>query len=295
MAGVFNQSQISYVTKADAVENKSTKVKVVLIMNATLITCLSSFSSFPSLQVDTDESLLLGSRQAHAYSWRTPHAVKECPRLHVCIETEGDWRWSEPFDIDTVGVFSRTIHHRLHSATLFIEVKQLSGMQKQVRNFDCILNNFRNQRRKFCHFCNNTTYSSRSSSAALIKGCTFENSLKTLEGSFLAAALKLWNELSRDIRKSNNINRFKRSPKTHLFRKSLALHLIDQLKLLSHFIVKWETLLQKQMFLSLAVHETCFRDSKWKTTVLDKQSLTFLFSGLYSRKSHHCQPFVDRC
>lgn len=50
----------------------------------------------------------------------------------MCIETEGDWRWSEPFDIDTVGVFSRTIHHRLHSATLFIEVKELSGMQKQV-------------------------------------------------------------------------------------------------------------------------------------------------------------------
>lgn len=58
--------------------------------------------------------------------------MKASPRLHVCIETEGDWRWSEPFDIDTVGVFGRTIHHRLHSATLFIEVKQLSGMQKQV-------------------------------------------------------------------------------------------------------------------------------------------------------------------
>lgn len=76
--------------------------------------------------------MLLRSRQAHAYSWRTPHTVKDNPRLHVCIETEGDWRWSEPFEIDTVGVFSRTIHHRLHSATLFIEVKQLSGMQKQV-------------------------------------------------------------------------------------------------------------------------------------------------------------------
>lgn len=50
----------------------------------------------------------------------------------MCIETEGDWRWSEPFDIDTVGVLGRTIHHRLHSATLFIEIKQLSGMQKQV-------------------------------------------------------------------------------------------------------------------------------------------------------------------
>lgn len=68
----------------------------------------------------------------HVYSWRTPHTVKASPRLHVCIETEGDWRWSEQFDIDTVGVFSRTIHHRLHSATLFIEVKQLSGMQKQA-------------------------------------------------------------------------------------------------------------------------------------------------------------------
>lgn len=87
-------------------------------------------------QLDTDESLLLGSRQTHAYSWRTPHTVKGSPKLHLCIETEGDWRWSEPFDIDSVGICSRTIHHRLHSATLFIEVKQLSGMQKQVMMYD---------------------------------------------------------------------------------------------------------------------------------------------------------------
>ena len=100
--------------------------------NCSLLNPMFDFLSDPSFQVDTDESLLLGSRQVHAYSWRTPHTVKASPRLHVCIETEGDWRWSEPFDIDTVGVFARTIHHRLHSATLFIEVKQLSGMQKQV-------------------------------------------------------------------------------------------------------------------------------------------------------------------
>lgn len=100
--------------------------------NCSLLNLMFDFLSHPSLQVDTDESLLLGSRQVHSYSWRTPHTVKASPRLHVCIETEGDWRWSEPFDIDTVGVFGRTIHHRLHSATLFIEVKQLSGMQKQV-------------------------------------------------------------------------------------------------------------------------------------------------------------------
>lgn len=68
--------------------------------------------------------------------------MKASPRLHVCIETEGDWRWSEPFDIDTVGVFGRTIHHRLHSATLFIEVKQLSGMQKQVSLKKLLLKNF---------------------------------------------------------------------------------------------------------------------------------------------------------
>lgn len=96
----------------------------------TLFTELNSFRL--PCQLDTDESLLLGSRQTHAYSWRTPHAVIASPRLHLCIETEGDWRWSEPFDIDLVGICSRTIHHRLHSATLFIEVKQLSGMQKQV-------------------------------------------------------------------------------------------------------------------------------------------------------------------
>ena len=100
----------------------------------TLFTELNSF--LLPCQLDTDESLLLGSRQTHAYSWRTPHAVKGTPRLHLCIETEGDWRWSEPFDIDLVGICSRTIHHRLHSATLFIEVKQLSGMQKQVMMYE---------------------------------------------------------------------------------------------------------------------------------------------------------------
>ncbi|XP_068695500.1 intermembrane lipid transfer protein VPS13B-like isoform X2 [Montipora foliosa] len=96
------------------------------------IICNDTHEALRFGQVHTDESLLLGSRQTHAYSWRTPHTVKESPKLHLCIETEGDWRWSEPFDIDTVGVCSRTIHHRLHSATLFIEVKQLSGMQKQI-------------------------------------------------------------------------------------------------------------------------------------------------------------------
>lgn len=100
--------------------------------NFSLLNSRFDLPTHPSLQVGTDESLLLGSRQVHAYSWRTPHIVKASPRLHVCIETEGDWRWSEPFDIDTVGVFVRTIHHRLHSATLFIEIKQLSGVQKQV-------------------------------------------------------------------------------------------------------------------------------------------------------------------
>ncbi len=107
-------------------------LEMVVVVDKKSTNCWPRFDLYFFLQVDTDESLLLGSRQVHAYSWRTPHTVKASPRLHVCIETEGDWRWSEPFDIDTVGVFSRTIHHRLHSATLFIEVKQLSGMQKQV-------------------------------------------------------------------------------------------------------------------------------------------------------------------
>ena len=84
------------------------------------------------LKVDTDESLLLESGHVHTYSWRMPRSIRTEPRLHVCVETEGDWRWSEPFELDTVGVCSLTIHHRLHSATLFIEVRALTGIQKQV-------------------------------------------------------------------------------------------------------------------------------------------------------------------
>ncbi|EDO30907.1 predicted protein [Nematostella vectensis] len=83
-------------------------------------------------QVDTDESLILPSRHALSYCWRSPRSARLEPRLHVCIEAEGNWRWSEPFDIDGVGVCARTINHRLHSATLFIDVRPLSGVQKQV-------------------------------------------------------------------------------------------------------------------------------------------------------------------
>ena len=86
----------------------------------------------PEKQVKTDESLVLGNRQVFPYSWRTPRCPDFEPRLQVCIETEGDWRWSEPIDIDVVGISCRTIHHRLHSATLFIEVKPLNGLQKEV-------------------------------------------------------------------------------------------------------------------------------------------------------------------
>nr|XP_002741992.1 PREDICTED: vacuolar protein sorting-associated protein 13B-like [Saccoglossus kowalevskii] len=80
-------------------------------------------------QVSTDESIILESRKMHAYSWRTH---KSAQQLHVCIEGWGNWRWVEPFNIDDTATTIRTIQHKGKAATLFVKVKQLSPLQKQV-------------------------------------------------------------------------------------------------------------------------------------------------------------------
>ncbi|XP_075922652.1 intermembrane lipid transfer protein VPS13B isoform X4 [Petromyzon marinus] len=80
-------------------------------------------------QVDTDESILLSSRQMHQYSWRS-HKIAQM--LHVCIEGWGNWRWSEPFSIDCPGVFLRSIQYKGRVASLVVTVVMLSGVQKQI-------------------------------------------------------------------------------------------------------------------------------------------------------------------
>ncbi|XP_072031129.1 intermembrane lipid transfer protein VPS13B-like isoform X1 [Amphiura filiformis] len=81
-------------------------------------------------QVHTDEALVLGSRQMHAYSWRTHKHHEQF--LHVCIEGWRNWRWSEPFNIDKPGTVVRTLEYKEQKATLFIKIKQISPLQKQV-------------------------------------------------------------------------------------------------------------------------------------------------------------------
>ncbi|XP_074056674.1 intermembrane lipid transfer protein VPS13B isoform X7 [Macrotis lagotis] len=80
-------------------------------------------------QVDTDENILLASLHSHQYSWRSH---KSPQLLHICIEGWGNWRWSEPFSVDSAGNFIRTIQYKGRTASLIIKVQHLSGVQKQI-------------------------------------------------------------------------------------------------------------------------------------------------------------------
>uniref|UniRef100_A0A3B3U6M2 Vacuolar protein sorting 13 homolog B n=1 Tax=Poecilia latipinna TaxID=48699 RepID=A0A3B3U6M2_9TELE len=80
-------------------------------------------------QVDTDENILLASLHSHQYSWRSH---KSAQLLHICIEGWGNWRWSEPFSVDNVGMLLRTIQYKGRTASLIIKVLQLNGVQKQI-------------------------------------------------------------------------------------------------------------------------------------------------------------------
>ncbi|XP_073535716.1 intermembrane lipid transfer protein VPS13B isoform X2 [Phyllobates terribilis] len=80
-------------------------------------------------QLDTDENILLASLHSHQYCWRSH---KSPQLLHICIEGWGNWRWSEPFNVDNAGTFIRTIQYKGRTATLIIKVRQLNGVQKQV-------------------------------------------------------------------------------------------------------------------------------------------------------------------
>ncbi|KAG8441800.1 hypothetical protein GDO86_010832 [Hymenochirus boettgeri] len=80
-------------------------------------------------QVDTDENIVLASLHSHQYCWRSH---KSPQLLHICIEGWGNWRWSEPFNVDNAGTFIRTIHYKGRTASLIIKIKQLNGVQKQV-------------------------------------------------------------------------------------------------------------------------------------------------------------------
>uniref|UniRef100_F6T123 Vacuolar protein sorting 13 homolog B n=1 Tax=Ornithorhynchus anatinus TaxID=9258 RepID=F6T123_ORNAN len=80
-------------------------------------------------QVDTDENILLACLRSHQYSWRSH---KSPQLLHICIEGWGNWRWSEPFSVDSAGTFLRTIQYKGRTASLIIKVQQISGVQKQI-------------------------------------------------------------------------------------------------------------------------------------------------------------------
>ncbi|XP_035658997.1 vacuolar protein sorting-associated protein 13B-like isoform X1 [Branchiostoma floridae] len=102
-----------------------------LILNYFVI-CNDTQETIRFGQVDTDENVILCSRRMHGYSWRTHKQVQVGRMLHVCFEGWANWRWSEPFNIDTAGSFVRTIQHQGHATSLIVKVQPITPLQKQI-------------------------------------------------------------------------------------------------------------------------------------------------------------------
>ncbi|XP_036731897.2 intermembrane lipid transfer protein VPS13B isoform X2 [Manis pentadactyla] len=108
-------------------QNKCPEVEELVFSH--FVICNDTQETLRFGQVDSDENILLASLHSHQYSWRSH---KSPQLLHICIEGWGNWRWSEPFSVDHVGTFIRTIQYKGRTASLIIKVQQFSGVQKQI-------------------------------------------------------------------------------------------------------------------------------------------------------------------
>ena len=52
--------------------------------------------------------------------------------LQVCFVTDGVWRWTKPFSIDTLGVQTVQLSVGKDTASLHVQVTSIGGLQKQV-------------------------------------------------------------------------------------------------------------------------------------------------------------------
>ncbi|XP_072572926.1 intermembrane lipid transfer protein VPS13B isoform X4 [Paramormyrops kingsleyae] len=108
-------------------QNQDTSAEELVLSH--YVICNDTHETLRFGQVDTDENVLLASLHSHQYSWRSHRSPQ---LLHICIEGWGNWRWSEPFSVDNVGMLLRTIQYKGRTASLIIKVQQLNGVQKQI-------------------------------------------------------------------------------------------------------------------------------------------------------------------
>jgi 3-methyladenine DNA glycosylase Mpg len=80
-------------------------------------------------QDGTDESIVLRSKELTFYSWMSRNDLCH-QKLHLCLD--GESRWCEAFGIDSPGVTNRAVQFSVHTATLIIEVRKRSGLQREV-------------------------------------------------------------------------------------------------------------------------------------------------------------------
>ena len=93
-----------------------------------LMSSLLNLLFYVIFQTNTDEDVALPSGQMYPYSWHT----MQSQTLQICLDCVGDWKWSEPISIDTEGIISVTLEHKSFASQLFVEVKLIGGIQKQV-------------------------------------------------------------------------------------------------------------------------------------------------------------------
>lgn len=104
--------------------NKETEVPLF----SHYVLCNETHDTIHIKQINTDEDIALHSGQLYPYSW----CSLKLPMLHFCLASVGDWRWSEPIDINQLGIFPQKIDHSGYSSQLFVEVKRIGGLQKQI-------------------------------------------------------------------------------------------------------------------------------------------------------------------
>ena len=71
----------------------------------------------------------------HVYTQFLPHTVQT---LHVCLVTDGVWRWTKPFSVAGEGVEPVEVYIGRHTAQLSVAVTAIGGLQKEVCVCTCM-------------------------------------------------------------------------------------------------------------------------------------------------------------
>ena len=61
------------------------------------------------------------------------HSLSRTQSLHLCVVTDGEWRWTKPFSIAEDGSRNVEVYIGRHTAVVNVCVTNIGGLQKKVR------------------------------------------------------------------------------------------------------------------------------------------------------------------